>query len=252
MCSAGNRAVITASTQHHLPMPFRFKQFSVNDHLCGQKVGTDSILLGSWAIAPNVSGVLDIGTGCGLLALMLAQRFSNAAITAIEIDTPAFEQAKQNFEASPWANRLTAAHVDAHTFTSAKSFDLIVCNPPYFEASIRPSDDSRATARHNDQLTFAELTKTAATLLRQQGQFSVILPFDRASEFTDVAAEHQLHIVRRCDVRPTPSSDPKRSLLAYALQKPEAEDFAELVLEETRHQYAAGYVELAKEFLLKM
>lgn len=233
-------------------MPFRFKQFSVDDDLCGQQVGTDSILLGSWATAPNVSGILDIGTGCGLLALMLAQRFSNAAITAIEIDQTACEQARQNFQASPWANRLTAQHTDARAFTSAKSFDLIVCNPPYFEASIKPSDESRTIARHNDQLTFAELTKTAATLLRQRGQFSVILPFDRASEFTDIAAKHQLHIVRRCDVRPTPSSEPKRSLLAYALQKPEADDFAELLLEETRHQYAAGYVGLAKEFLLKM
>ncbi|MEP3481148.1 MAG: methyltransferase [Fuerstiella sp.] len=232
--------------------PFRFKQFSVADDRCGQKVGTDSILLGSWATATNVHRVLDIGTGSGLLALMQAQRFSNAKITAIEIDSSAFEQAQQNFSSSPWANRLTATHADARQFTSVKSFDLIVCNPPYFEASFRSDHGSRTIARHEDRLTFADLTKVAATLLNQQGRFCAVLPFDRAFEFTDIATQHQLHLVRRCDVRPTPSSEPKRSLLAYGLQKTEVVDSKDLVLEESRHQYAAGYVKLAKEFLLKM
>jgi len=235
-----------------MPQPFRFKQFSVADNRCGQKVGTDSILLGCWANAFNLSEVLDVGTGSGLLALMLAQRFSNAAITAIEIDQSACEQARQNFEASPWANRLSAQHVDARTYTSANSFDLIVCNPPFFKASIKPSSDSRATARHNEQLSFDELMKLAATLLNQQGRFCVVLPFDRASEFVNVAAGHRLHLVRRCDVRPTPSSEPKRSLLAFGRQNPKTSDVGELVLEETRHQYTPDYVELAKDFLLKM
>lgn len=235
-----------------MSQPFRFKQFSVADDRCGQKVGTDSILLGSWANAADVHRVLDIGTGCGLLALMLAQRFSSAAITAIEIDTSAFEQAQQNFHASPWANRLTANHTDASKFTSTKLFDLIVCNPPYFKAACGSNHDSRTIARHEDQLTFIDLTKVAATLLSQQGRFCTVLPFDRALEFTDITAQHQLHLVRRCDVQPTPTSNPKRSLLAFGLQKTEALDCTDLVLEEARHQYAAGYMKLAKDFLLKM
>lgn len=231
---------------------FRFKQFSVADDRCGQKVGTDSILLGSWATADNVTSSLDIGTGCGLLALMLAQRFPNSAITAIEIDPSACEQAQQNFQASSWSNRLTAVNSDVRDVTSTNPFDLIVCNPPYFETSLKPDDHSRATARHDDQLTFAELAEVAASRLNQSGRFSVVLPFGRASEFIHTAVGCGLHLIRRCDVRPTPKTERKRSLLEFGLRKVGSVVPSELVLEQTRHQYTAGYVELAKDFLLKM
>ena len=235
-----------------MPQPFRFKQFSVHDDCCGQKVGTDSILLGSWAFANHVTNVLDIGTGCGLLTLMLAQRFSNASITAIEIDQSAYQQVRQNFFTSPWAHRLTAIHADARKFTPATSFDLIVCNPPYFESSLKPADDCRATARHNQQLTFQELSEISAALLNQQGRFCVVLPFDRAAEFMDIAKCFDLHLIRRCDVRPIPAAKFKRSLLEFGCQIPTSVEVDELVLEESRHQYSDGYIALAKDFLLKM
>lgn len=235
-----------------MPQPFRFKQFSVADDRCGQKVGTDSILLGSWATADNAIRILDIGTGCGLLGLMLAQRFPSSAITAIEIDQSACAQAQRNFLNSPWSDRLAAQPIDARKFAATLCFDLIVCNPPYFEASLKPDNVSRSTARHNDQLTFAELANIAATVLGEQGRFSVVLPMDRASEFIDAAASCKLHLKRRCDVRPTPETAPKRSLLDFGQQRPHMIDSSELTLEVTRHQYTAGYIELAKDFLLKM
>lgn len=232
--------------------PFRFKHFSVNDDRCGQKVGTDSIVLGSWASANSIATILDIGTGCGLLALMLAQRFPHAQVTAVEIDKPAWEQAEQNFRQSPWAEQLDAVNVDVRKFEPSDSFDLIVCNPPYFELSLKPNNDSRATARHDGQLTFSDLTEVVVQLLNQRGQFSAVLPFDRASEFIDVATDRSLNLTRRCDVLPTPASEPKRSLLSFGRQRSETVEFSELLLEESRHQYASGYVELAKDFLLKM
>lgn len=235
-----------------MSQPFRFKQFSVNDDRCGHKVGTDSIVLGCWATANSAAQILDIGTGCGLLALMLAQRFPNAQVTAVEIDKQACGQAEQNLRQSPFADRLDTVNVDVRRFRPSASFDLIVCNPPYFASSLQPDDDARAAARHDNQLTFSELTEVVVRLLNQRGQFCAVLPFRRASEFMDTATDRGLSLTRRCNVSPTPESEPKRSLLSFGRQEPETVEFSELLVEESRHQYAAGYVELAKEFLLKM
>lgn len=235
-----------------MSQPFRFKQFSVNDDRCGQKVGTDSIVLGCWATANTPTRILDIGTGCGLLALMLAQRFPNATITGVEFDSLACEQAEANFRQCPWAHRLTSANIDAKNFTSVNSFDLIVCNPPYFEASLKSDNTARSAARHDDQLTLADLVIAAATHLDRQGKFCVVLPIDRADELIEIAATAQLFLTERCDVRPMPKVALKRSLLAFGWQKSVTPVSNELVLEEARHQYSAGYVELARDFLLKM
>ncbi|MCL4108832.1 UNVERIFIED_CONTAM: hypothetical protein GTU68_050456 [Idotea baltica] len=235
-----------------MPQPFRFKQFSVNDDRCAQKVGTDSIVLGSWALANSVATILDIGTGCGLLALMLAQRFPKAQITAVEIDRPAYEQAADNFHHSPWAGRLSAVQTDIKDFRPDGVFDLIVCNPPYFQGGIASMTEVRKIARQDKQLTLVSLSESAARLLSPVGSFNVILPIDRTSELITAAKNNDLHPVRHCDVRPTSDTAAKRSLLEFQFQAAASVAYDKITLEQSRHEYHSDYVSLAREFLLRM
>lgn len=232
--------------------PFRFKQFSVNDNRCGQKVGTDSIVLGCWATADPVQSILDIGTGCGLLALMQAQRFPDAQVTAVEIDPTACEQAAENFHCSPWTDRLSVVRSNIKDFQQKAVFDLVVCNPPYFQGGIASVTETRKIARQDQQLRLADLGQAAARLLNPNGSFNVILPVDRTSEMTTAANDNGLYLVRRCDVRPTPDITAKRSLLEFQFAAAASVSHDEITLEQTRHQYHSDYVTLAQEFLLKM
>ncbi len=233
--------------------PFRCKQFTVRHDQCAMKIGTDAILLGAWAAAVETKRILDIGTGSGIIALMLAQRFPAAHVTAVEINSAACEQACCNFAAAPFSDRLSLTRSAVQDFRPQDQYDLVVCNPPWFQKSFKPPDSARTMARHSDSLSLEELGTAASRLLSPGGALNVILPVEQAKTFTAIATENELYCHRVCEVRPTPTSTPKRQLLEFSNRPPKQNVSAqEIVIEVTRHQYSEAYSQLAKEFLLKL
>lgn len=238
-----------------MPSPgFQFKQFYVKHDLCAMKVGTDGVLLGAWAgWHDDYQHILDIGTGSGLVALMLAQRFPHALLTGIDIDADAALQAADNFKASPWNKRLHAQHVSLQEFALSNTtrFDLIVSNPPFFQNSLKNPDLHRSTARHTDTLPHTSLVKIAADLLTEQGVLCVILPAEQTDAFSHLAASSQLQMHKRLDIYPTPQRPAKRTLLALSKTTPASPTHEKLIIEmEGRHNYSPDYLHLTSAFYL--
>ena len=240
-------------------MTFNFKQFHVNQDRCAMKIGTDGVLLGAWTpLINNPFNVLDIGAGTGILSLMLAQR-SNAApnnvgiIDAIEIDEDAYEQCVENFEASPWGDKLFCFHAGLDEFVDEPEdeYDLIISNPPFYTDDYKSDNTSRDLARFEDALPFEELIEAAALLLSDNGIFSVIIPFKEEERFVSMCKELDLFPLKITRVKGTPTSEIKRSLLAFCRIEQTAL-IDELVIEISRHNYTPEYIELTKEFYLKM
>ena len=178
---------------------FHFRQFSVCHRHCAMKVGTDGVLLGALA-AVRGSSALDIGTGSGLVALMLAQRSPQIRVTAIDIDSGAVNQAADNFRASPWPSRLTALQADVVSYEPALPFDTVVCNPPYYEHSPAAGSETRQKARVADRLTHEQLAVAVGRLLAPDGCFSVILPYGDTGRFAWLCWQNGLFLRRRVDV----------------------------------------------------
>ena len=219
------------------------------------KIGTDGVLLGAWTpIENNPFSILDIGTGTGIIALMLAQRSAAQQIDALEIDENAYEQATENFENSPWNDRLFCFHAALDEFVEEPEdeYDLIVSNPPFYSEDYKSSDNQRDLARFQDAMPFEDLIEATALLLSENGIFSVIIPFKEEENFLALANEHQLFPIKITHVKGTPTSEVKRSLLAFG--RNEILDFPidELIIETARHQYTPEYIELTKGFYLKM
>lgn len=231
---------------------FQFKQFKVNQDKTAMKVGTDGVLLGSWVQVADAADVLDVGTGTGLIALMLAQRSSNTRITAIDIEEDAVLQAQQNALESPWSSRIAIEQADYCRFRSAEValFDLIVSNPPYFRQSLKPQAHQRAVARHSHQLPYDSLIENTNRLLKDDGAFAVILPYVEGSVFIALAAAQGLYCRRKTSVYSTPKSEVRRLLLQFTKEAGSIlED--ELVIEASgRHGYSAEYLALTKDFYL--
>jgi tRNA1Val (adenine37-N6)-methyltransferase len=214
------------------------------------KVGTDGVLLGAWATVKSAKSCLDIGTGTGLLALMVAQRNRDVAVVAIELDDEAVIQAKENVEASPWPDRIQVVHSDVRSYCAVKTFDHIISNPPYFNDSLKSSDTHRSLARHTSTLSYMELLACVKNLLAPQGIFSLILPYNVCTEFIDLAKSHNLYCSRFCKVMPLPNANPKRALMEFSFSNSDTV-LEELVIESSgRHCYSAEYKELTKEFYL--
>lgn len=233
---------------------FSFKQFFVNQERCAMKIGTDGVLLGAWTpLINNPNAILDIGAGTGILSLMLAQRSNAAQIDAIEIDEDAYEQCVENFEASPWGDTLFCFHAGLDEFVDEPEdqYDLIISNPPFYAEDFKTDDSQRDMARFQDALPFEELIEAAALLLSENGIFSVIIPYKEEGRFVSMCKELDLFPIQITRVKGTPTSDIKRSLLAFTriAQTPLID---ELVIETARHQYTSEYVELTKDFYLKM
>ncbi len=236
-----------------MPNPyFSFKQFTVHHDRCAMKVGTDGVLLGAWADVSQARRVLDIGTGTGLIALMLAQRSAEARITAIDIDADAVGQARENVTASPWADRITVEQQDLCRYHADERFDLIVSNPPYFNDSLKCPDAQRATARHTDGLDFHTLITQTIALLTENGRFAVIIPTDGMPLFMEIALREGLHLHRRTLVRTKPDAAPKRVLLSFGRSSEVETVEDELVVELARHEYSEEYIALTRDFYLKM
>lgn len=192
---------------------FTFKHFTIWQQHCAMKVGTDGTLLGAWASAPVSGKILDVGTGTGLIALMLAQRFPGAFVTGIDIDIAAVEQAAANAAASPFGPRISILHKDVALMEG--TFDAIVSNPPFFSQSLQCPDSRRTSARHDSTLTYRGLVFHSCRLLSDGGELSVIVPYDQRSRMDGEAALAGLFKSRECAVRTTPQKPPKRCLLAY-------------------------------------
>ena len=235
-------------------MTFTFKQFQVNQDRCAMKIGTDGVLLGAWTpLINNPYNVLDIGAGTGILSLMLAQRSNAEQIDAIEIDEDAYEQCVENFETSPWGDKLFCFHAGLDEFVDEPEdeYDLIISNPPFYTDDFKSDNSSRDLARFEDALPFEELIEAADLLLSDNGIFSVIIPYKEEERFVSMCKELDLFPLKITRVKGTPTSEIKRSLLAFCRME-QTPLIDELVIEISRHNYTPEYIELTKEFYLKM
>lgn len=228
---------------------FTFKKFTVRHDRCAMKVGTDGVLLGAWTDINRSRRILDIGTGTGLIAMMLAQRAEDARITAIDIDTDAVSQAQENIAASPWDDRIEVAHEDIRTYAPTALFDTIVSNPPYFVNSLKCPDRQRNTARHTDTLDALSLLESVSVLLAPEGRFSLILPAAQSDDFVRLATRCGLCLSRHTAVITRPGLPPKRSLMEFR-KTPGSCLSDELTVELERHVYSEEYVALTGDFYL--
>lgn len=219
------------------------------------KVGTDGVLLGAWCpIDNNPKSILDIGTGTGVIALMLAQRTAATQIDAIEIDENAYEQATDNFENSDFVDRLFCFHAGLDEFIDdpEDEYDLIVSNPPFFVEDFKSTDDARNLARFLDALPFEQLIEAADLLLSENGIFALIIPFKEEENFIKLAGEYDLNPIKITRVRGTFTTPIIRSLLAFKRSEMPALIADEIIIEIFRHNYTDDYIDLVKDFYLKM
>lgn len=234
--------------------PFQFKQFTIEQDRCAMQIGTDGVLLGAWvSIENNPFSILDIGAGTGVIALQLAQRSDAEMIDALEVDDNAYEQCVDNFENSPWGDRLFCYHASLGEFIEEieDKYDLIVSNPPFYSEDYKTSDESRDLARFNDSLPFDELIFSASQLLSEEGTFAVVIPRKEEEGFLKLAEQENLFAKRICRVKGNETSQEKRSLIAFSFEKstPKIEN---LTIETSRHKYTEEYISLVNEFYLKM
>ena len=219
------------------------------------KVGTDGVLLGAWCSLENSpKKILDIGTGTGIISLMLAQRSSAITIDGVEIDTSAYMQTVDNFENSDWSDRLYCYNASFQKFvddTNKETYDLIVSNPPFYTEDYITKNSSRNKARFTSSLTFKELIGGISKILSKSGFFSTIIPFKEESTFICLAEQHSLHLNKICRVQGNKNSDIKRSLMTFSFNKVKISE-TNLIIENSRHKYTKEYEELTNNFYLKM
>lgn len=234
--------------------PFKFKQFTIKQDKTAMKVGTDGVLLGAWTeLSENLNTILDIGSGTGLIALMLAQRSDAETIDAVELNENAYLQTVDNFEESNWADRLFCYHASLQEFVNEieDKYDLIISNPPFYTSTYKNLPNNRAMARHAESLTFEELLQGTSELLSNTGTCAFIIPFEEEINFIKIAAQNKLFPNRITRVKGNKSVDFKRSLMQ--LSKAELPiEITELIIEIERHNYTPEYVNLVEEFYLKM
>lgn len=229
---------------------FQFKRFTIYQDKCAMKVGTDGVLLGSWAKHSNPKRILDAGTGTGLIALMLAQRFPSAIVDAIELDNEAAKQAKENVDKAKQGAKVRVLQGDLLEHSDACLYDLVVSNPPYFESSLLCDTQQRNMARHTAGLNYESLAQKAKELLNEGGVFAVVLPAEKASAFSKYCKSISFYLHNTTWIKTTPTKAPKRALLCFGFQAKTSETESELVVELKRHVYSGEYIELTKDFYL--
>ncbi len=238
---------------------FQFKQFLVEQDRSVFKVGTDGVLLGAWAGVEKAGSILDVGTGTGLIALMLAQRTDASVmgagipIAAIEIHQASCEQAMENIRTSPWAHRIKVINQSFQDYckTGPGLFDLIVSNPPFFIDSWKPEDPGKEISRHDTLLSLGDLVSGVVKLLTREGRVCLILPVEESNKMQMLAGEKGLHLHRICRVSPTTSLPVKRHLLEFRMKPVEMMLDSEMAIErDRRHDYTDAYRELTRDFYL--
>lgn len=234
--------------------PFVFKQFEVHQDQCAMKIGTDGVLLGAWVpIEGEVNSILDIGTGTGVIALMMAQRSNAEIIDAIEIDELSYEQAVENFESSNWGDRLFCYHASFQEFFMEIEdvYDLLISNPPFYTEDYKSSNSARDQARFEDALPFEHLFYGVSKLLSENGCFALIIPVKEEQRILDIAKQVYLYPYKKTCVKGNSTAVAKRVLFLFGREEKECfED--ELIIEVERHQYTDVYRELTKDFYLKI
>lgn len=231
---------------------FRFKQFTVWHDRCAMKVGTDAVLLGSWVRVDGARRMLDVGCGCGVIALMAAQRNATAQVVAVEIDGDAASQAAGNVARSPWSDRIIVVCKDVLDYTDDEKFDVIFSNPPYFVDSLKCPDNKRTSARHTDRLDFDSLVSRAASLLTPEGEFSLVIPWEASREIKAVSLFNKLYLCRETQILTKIGKRPKRVLLSFRHIQPKMEEVEvnQLVIEDAPGIYTPQFAGLVKEFYL--
>lgn len=236
---------------------FKFKHFIVDQAGSAMKIGTDGVLLGAWTnLSFNPQSVLDVGSGTGIIALMIAQRSTAELIDAVELEDNAYEQTVRNFENSSWSDRLFCYHAGFSQFAEEmqdEKYDLILCNPPFFASPLKAAEisEARQKARFQDSLNYRELIEGVSVLLHSNGIFSVIIPYRDQEEFIQIAQQVNLFPKRITGVRGRAETELKRSLMEFSFEKTTLQQ-DELIIEIERHQYTPEYTELVKDFYLKM
>ena len=237
--------------------PFQFKEFTVHQDKAAMKVGTDGVLLGAWcSLDKYPDSILDIGSGTGVISLMLAQRCDAMTIDAVELDENAYEQSVANFEDSDWGDRLYCYNASFQEFSDEiseeeETYDLIVSNPPFYTDDFKTQDVSRNKARFTSSLSFESLIIGVSKILSEKGFFSVVVPFKEETNFIALAKENNLFLNRLCRVKGHETSEIKRTLMEFSFYEIELKQES-LVIETARHNYTEAYIELTKDFYFKM
>ena len=248
------------SEQKH--QSFQFKQFTILQDRCAMKVGTDGVLLGAWASGGASSGgrrILDIGTGTGLIALMMAQRFPDAMIDAIEIDREAARQACENVAASPFADRIRVMEISLQEYVqqmldqqNTYRYDAIVSNPPYFVDSLKNPDKHRMVARHTDTLSFRQLMQGVSRLLSDDGVFSVVLPVSVQEEFGNEALMFGLSKIYEVLIKTKENKAPKRCMMIFSRQHGTLVKSEQVCMMDADNERSSWYQSLTKDFYLEI
>ncbi|MEI7980969.1 MAG: methyltransferase [Bacteroidota bacterium] len=230
-------------------MGFRFKQFEIEDTHSTLRVGTDTMILGSWAEPDQAGNILDIGTGCGILALMMAQK-SNARIDAIDIDRPSCIEAEKNFLLSPWKERLRVINDSLQLFAKTAScrYDYIITNPPFYSNQLKSPSIRKNSSRHDLELGLTEILHHVTNLLTANGRFALILPFDTANDFLLLYGDSSLHTVRKLIVSTKPGNPPKRMLLEFGRDFAIKPEISELTILDNMGKFSTGYLLLTHRF----
>jgi tRNA1Val (adenine37-N6)-methyltransferase len=230
---------------------FQFRQFTIHQDQCAMKVCTDACILGAWFSqkVPSYSRVLDIGSGTGLLMLMLAQRHKGE-IRGIELDLAAFRQLQNNIAASPWKEMLQAFPGDVRTFSFPDPFDFIIVNPPFYEGDLAAASDTANIARHSKELTLAALLPVIDKNLTVEGSFGILLPYHRNAWFEELAATHGFHLREKLLVRQTPRHDFFRSILHFSKRRERTIPVTELTIKNEEGRYTGEFVELLEDYYL--
>lgn len=235
-----------------MPNPyFQFKQFTIYQDQCAMKVCTDACILGAWfaeKISSN-STVLDIGSGSGLLMMMLAQK-NKANIHGIEIDLPSFKQLEENINHSKWKDKLKAFCGDARTFAFPGQYDFIITNPPFFENDLQANEENLNVAKHSKLLTLQELVKVIDRNLNRKGSFGILLPFHRVDEFTRLCNDHGFQLSEQMLVKQTPFHNYFRAVLHFSRQADKFTSRHELCIQDGKTNYTPEFTELLKDYYL--
>lgn len=229
---------------------FQFKQFAVEQAHCAMKVNTDGVLLGAWANASEAARILDIGTGTGVIALMMAQQYSAALIDAIDIDAGAAEQAKTNVEGSAWNDRLCVYHSALQDFKLGYNYDFIISNPPYFVNDLKPADARKTVAKHSIDLSYDELLTHVNRLLSDNGTFALVIPYFNKDLFLEKAAGFGLFVSSVLRVQAREDKVPYLALLQLERRKGEEHEEG-LAIQTLSGEYTAEYKALTQAFYLK-